>query len=64
MTRTKQTLEESLEKMPAYLRPYCHVSGPRGYYDKEKYKITAAADAKHAAQREHKDLSSFEKDEN
>jgi hypothetical protein len=51
MTRTKQTLEEFLEKMPAYLRPYCHGSGPRGYYNKEKYKITAAADVKRAAQK-------------
>jgi hypothetical protein len=62
MTWTKQTVEELLEKMPADLPPYCHVSSPRGYYDKEKYKRTAAADAKHAAQREYKDPSSIEKE--
>jgi len=38
------------------------MSAPRGYYDKEKYKRTAAADAKNAAQREYKDPSSIEKE--
>jgi len=62
MTWTKQTVEAFLEKMPADLRPYRQMSAPRGYYDKEKYKRTAAADAKNAAQREYKDPSSIEKE--
>lgn len=62
MTWTKQTVEGFLEKMPADLGPYRQMSAPRGYYDKEKYKRTAAADAKHAAQREYKDPSSIEKE--
>jgi len=62
MTWTKQTVEEFLEKMPTDIRRYCHVPGHRGYYDKEKYKRTAAADIKHASQIEYKDPSSIEKE--
>ena len=62
MTWTKQTVEGFLEKMAADLHPYRQMSASRGYYDKEKYKRTAAADAKHAAQREYKDPSSIEKE--
>lgn len=59
-----KTLEEFLEKIPANLRPYYDASATHGYYDKEKYKRTAAADAKHVAQREYKDPSSIEKEKN
>jgi len=62
MTWTKQTVEGFLEKVPADLRPYRQMSAPRGYYDKEKYKRTAAADIKHDTQREYKDPSSIEKE--
>ncbi len=48
-------LEKFLEKVPAYLRPHYDGSAPRGYYDKEKYKRTAAADIKHTSLKEGQD---------
>jgi hypothetical protein len=56
-----KTYEEFLQLISAEDRHY-YTKLNRGYYDKEKYKRTAAADAKHAAQREYKDLSSIEKE--
>ena len=46
----RKTYEEFLQSLPAADRQHYDGSKPRGYYDKEKYKRTAAADAKHAAQ--------------
>jgi hypothetical protein len=44
-----KTYEEFLKSLSEEHRRY-YTSMSRGYYDKEKYKRTAAADIKHAAQ--------------
>ncbi len=48
---TNDRLEKFLAKLPEHLRPYYDGSAARGYYDKEKYRKTAAADIMHAAKR-------------
>jgi hypothetical protein len=58
-----KTYEEFLQSISAEDRHY-YTNMSRGYYDKEKYKRTAAADIKHAAQKEDKDRRSIEKKEN
>lgn len=47
---TDNRLEKFLAKIPEYLRPSYDGSASRGYYDKNKYRRTAVADFKHAAQ--------------
>jgi hypothetical protein len=48
-------LEKFLEKVPTYLHPFYDGSAPRGYYDKEKYRRTAAADITHTSLKEGQD---------
>lgn len=62
MKRT--TYEEFLKSLPLGDRRHYDGSATRGYYDKEKYKRTAAADIKHAAQNEGQDPGSIEKEKN
>ena len=59
---TEKRLGKFIETAPPHLRQHFDGSGPRGYYDKEKYKRTAAADIKHAARKEGKDPRSVEKE--
>jgi hypothetical protein len=61
---TEKRIGKLLETVSPHLRRHYDGSGPRVYYDKEKYKRTAAADIKHAAQKEDKDPPSVKKDEN
>ena len=56
-----KTYEEFLQSLSEEHRRY-YTSMSRGYYDKDKYKRTAAADIKHAAQKEDKDPRSVEKE--
>ncbi len=58
----RKTYEEFLQSLPAADRQHYDGSATRGYYDKEKYRRTAAADIKHAAQKEDKDPRSVEKE--
>ena len=58
----RKTYEEFLQSLPTGDRQHYDGSAARGYYDKEKYKRTAAADIKHAARKEGKDPRSVEKE--
>ena len=49
-----KTYEEFLQSLSDEHRRY-YTSMSRGYYDKEKYRRTAAADNKHAAQTKEQD---------
>ena len=46
----RKTYEEFLQSLPAADRRHYDGSATRGYYDKEKYRRTAAADIKHSLQ--------------
>jgi hypothetical protein len=56
-----KTYEEFLQSISAEDRHY-YTNMSRGYYDKEKYKRTAKADIKHAAQADGKGPRSVEKE--
>ncbi len=49
-----KTYEEFLQSLSEEHRRY-YTTMSRGYYDKEKYKRTAAADIKHTSQKEDQD---------
>jgi hypothetical protein len=54
MSTKHKTYEEFLQSISAEDRHY-YTNMSRGYYDKEKYKRTAAADIKHTSQKEDQD---------
>jgi hypothetical protein len=54
MTTKFKTYEEFLQSLSEEHRRY-YTTMSRGYYDKEKYKRTAAADIKHTSQKEDQD---------
>jgi hypothetical protein len=52
MSTNHKTLEEFLRSLPEGDRQHYDGSALHGYYDKEKYRRTAAADLKHTSQQE------------
>lgn len=54
MSTKGKTYEEFLQSISAEGRHY-YTNLSRGYYDKEKYKRTAAADIKYTSQKEDQD---------
>ena len=55
MSTKHKTYEEFRQSVSEEDRKY-YANLSRGYYDKEKYKRTAAADIKHTSQKEGQDL--------